>query len=532
MATGRLPAHRSPTPPPQPLSKRDKKRNAHQDKYQDLINDFAQNRDLHFRKQLLGLQTDMMLITQADPYQPEPMDDSPEGIARQVEEAAAGTPYQQDMSPHAGKWYSKFVQEVNQAKEVRDIELSQLVVRHQDNLARIRREYDFKLRLASEECDHLSNTLRERLAKSLSERKARLVKEKEHLDIADTNAILLHPSQFSITNPGSPGGPSGNRKTRHARHRLDDDYGSSLLADTGSKRKRKFEDGLASPTREGNSTPSERKQARALAQQSASALSFNSLFSDKDLKAATSEAYIATTHFFATSKRLGANNSATSNGKVTSTENDDTLGGASPSSSNSDLAAPEMDRTASQTYHATRSQRNLISHHANGGNSHMGAMSILSDLADKAATRPSLPYFLLANYPTRSGAGLPPPPSLMAEEQEEDLARMAELTSKPKGWVDKKLLDDLASKVEKNRDRYKKQQQIEDAANDVSDDPESIRRDKDEEDEEFWGLLDPRFPVHMGVHLVDKQRVGKGKGASSGMIGNIGNGQPGTPSKA
>ena len=125
-----LPGHvrRSPTPPAQPLSKRDKKRNAHQERFQDLTNEFAQNRDQHCRRQLLGLQTDLMLITQADPYQPEPVDDSPEGIARQIDTTMQGSSYPNEVSPHAGKWYSKFVQEVNQAKEVRDIELSQLMV--------------------------------------------------------------------------------------------------------------------------------------------------------------------------------------------------------------------------------------------------------------------------------------------------------------------------------------------------------------------------------------------------------------------
>ena len=119
---------RSPTPPAQPLSKRDKKRNAHQERYQELTNDFAQNRDLYFRKQLTALQTDMMLITQADPYQPEPLDDSPEDISQKVEIALAGTPYQTELSGSAGKWYSKFVQEVNSAKEVKEIELTQLMV--------------------------------------------------------------------------------------------------------------------------------------------------------------------------------------------------------------------------------------------------------------------------------------------------------------------------------------------------------------------------------------------------------------------
>ena len=122
------PGRRSPSPPAMPISKRDKKRNQHIQLQQDYVEDFALNRDPHYKQQLIALQYDMSLITQADPYNPEPMDDSPDEIAREVEEAAAGTPYQADMSKLAGRWYSEFVHEVNEAKEAKEIELTQLMV--------------------------------------------------------------------------------------------------------------------------------------------------------------------------------------------------------------------------------------------------------------------------------------------------------------------------------------------------------------------------------------------------------------------
>ena len=122
------PGRRSPSPPAQPISKRDKKRNQHIAHQQELINDFTQNRDVHYRAQLVALQYDMNLITAADPYDPEPLEDSPEEIARMVEEVAAGTAYQSEMSKLAGRWYSEFVQEVNEAKEAKEVELTQLMV--------------------------------------------------------------------------------------------------------------------------------------------------------------------------------------------------------------------------------------------------------------------------------------------------------------------------------------------------------------------------------------------------------------------
>jgi Sds3-like len=116
------------SPPPQPISKRDRKRNQQMAQFQDLSNDFKENRSGYFHKQIVALQHDMNLITQANPYAPEPLDDSPEAIARLVEVAAAGTPYQAEMSMVAGNWYSEFVQDINQAKEGRDVELTQLLV--------------------------------------------------------------------------------------------------------------------------------------------------------------------------------------------------------------------------------------------------------------------------------------------------------------------------------------------------------------------------------------------------------------------
>jgi hypothetical protein len=131
------PGRRSPSPPALPISKRDKKRNQHIQLQQDLIEDFTLNRDPHYKAQLIALQYDMSLITQADPYNPEPMEDSPDEIARAVEEAAAGTPYQADMSKMAGRWYSEFVHEVNEAKEAKEIELTQLRVSNRP-IARLR----------------------------------------------------------------------------------------------------------------------------------------------------------------------------------------------------------------------------------------------------------------------------------------------------------------------------------------------------------------------------------------------------------
>ena len=120
---------RSPTPPAQPLTKRDKRRNQHVALQQDYQAEFDNDREGHYRRQLIALQQDMNLVTQADPYRPEPLEDAPEDIVQLVAKQASGTPYQSEMSSLAGKWYTEFVHEVNDAKEAKELALIELHVR-------------------------------------------------------------------------------------------------------------------------------------------------------------------------------------------------------------------------------------------------------------------------------------------------------------------------------------------------------------------------------------------------------------------
>ncbi|RMZ90079.1 hypothetical protein DV736_g2698, partial [Chaetothyriales sp. CBS 134916] len=417
-------ANPSPSPPaPQPMSKRDRRRTQHLAHQQDLLDDFSSNRESHYRRQLIALQSDMNLITHADPYAPEPIDDSPEEIARLAEQAASGTPYQSELSSLAGKWYAEFVREVNDAKESKEIALIDVTNTHNQRLERLKHECDFRLHLVAEEAETMTSTLRERLVQQLSSKRQRLVKEKEQLDIADTNALLLHPSQFTITNPASPGGAATSRKTRHTRHRGDQDdlngYGEA-----GGKRKRKFvDDDYGSPSRNGASTPAGRR-ADALAHQVAPLYSIHSLFTDKELNFQS-----------------------------------DLSPAESAGEEEADLEAPEMDRTASQNVHVTRSTRTI------GG---LAGLNILSDLAEKAATRPQLPYATLHSHTSKSGTVLPQPSRLMDTELEEDLLKLAQIESQPRGTVNKKAIDDALKPVSEVRSN-----------------------------------LAPDWPVYMDMHLVD-----------------------------
>lgn len=129
MSNGLHSRGRSTSPPTSmPLSKRDKRRSALQERLHDLTASFSQNRDTQFRQQLHALQCDMTLINNADPYNPGPLPDSADEIAHLIENTVGGGKFAKEMASLAGMWYSRFVQEVNQVKADRDADLAMLVV--------------------------------------------------------------------------------------------------------------------------------------------------------------------------------------------------------------------------------------------------------------------------------------------------------------------------------------------------------------------------------------------------------------------
>ncbi len=70
----------------------------------------------------------MALIANSDMYGTAPLSDSPEDIAKFINELAASGQLVPEAIP-SGRWYANFVQEVNQTKEERDAELAMLMVR-------------------------------------------------------------------------------------------------------------------------------------------------------------------------------------------------------------------------------------------------------------------------------------------------------------------------------------------------------------------------------------------------------------------
>lgn len=142
------PIEPSTSPQPQPLTKRDVRRNRIMEKLQGMINTFNSNQHNHYRAQLQGVQVDMTLVLRADPYGPDaPLSENPEDISdliastmkgNQNGEGAINLPNdeaaRQDYYSMAGKRYTEFVREVNDAIEQRDADLTALHVRQEELL--------------------------------------------------------------------------------------------------------------------------------------------------------------------------------------------------------------------------------------------------------------------------------------------------------------------------------------------------------------------------------------------------------------
>ncbi|KAA6408160.1 MAG: hypothetical protein FRX48_07902 [Lasallia pustulata] len=472
----------SATPPlPQTLSKRDKRRNAISERLNELITTFAENRDHIYRQQLHALQVDMGYMLRADPYQDKPLDDLADDITDEMVAAMASNPNsfvrggqgaarmpmpEVELPPSSGKWASVFAQEVNNALEQRDASLTLLAERHSRKMQSIHQDKLYRVKVALDEHKLLTEALRERLLQTLGQKKARLLKEKDQSDIAEINALFLHPNQFSIINPGSPGGAQSNRKTRHTRHRLDaDDAG---VAGESGKRKRKaaIEDyGSPGPSMRiidmDSTNPWKAAHARQTAHQMTAPLySVDRLFTEKELSLFNQSAHVAARRYFASKRQNTHHNSngmplshdsgTATHGNATDAE-DNAAGSGNGTlidegdNEDNEVAAgaalaPGMDRTANQSFHATRSTRAT----------NISGLNLLGDLAGLA-----IPAIAVSGPRDVARGGRNPddltangPPRLDAREADEDLALMQaaiEEDGKGDGSINQRLIDELAA---------------------------------------------------------------------------------------
>lgn len=308
-------------------------------------------------------------------------------------------------------------------------------------MAELERNTSYKIQVAQREHVELASTVRSRLISSVTKKRDKLLREKEQLDIADSSALFLHPSQFSMNMPGSPGGAANPRKTRHMRHRVGDQDEAAL--ERGRKRKAAADDdatdspapylrslpndirSLPNDINGGASPYRDAREKTLYAQYEAPVFSIERLFTDKELAHATTIAQIATHHFFhqnntppngesAAAPHTNGNASASAlslDGSVDAAQTLADLGDAAAAASGtpppSHLQAPDMERTVS--YHATRNATRA------------NPLAALSEAAALTSTNTFTPTLIPI---TRTDKGAPTPPGVEQVAADSDIALM------------------------------------------------------------------------------------------------------------
>lgn len=228
------------------------------------------------------------------------------------------------------------------------------------------------------------------------------------MDLSDSNAMLLHPNQFSINNPASPGGPQAPRKTRRT-HK----FGDPEDLTSENKRKRKFvEEDNESPGPGGRDigigSPFREAKARTVhAQFEAAAYSLERLFTEKELNMAMNHATVAASNFFAKMKVADGSQEATTNGTNGTTHDADNSDPEPDVDSDSPTGPVEMARQVSSNPHATRGATR-------------SALGPASFANGKLPFHHNPPFILPANTINKPNAAAPTPPPLGVQDVEQD----------------------------------------------------------------------------------------------------------------
>ncbi|KAH7321068.1 putative deacetylase complex subunit Sds3 [Stachybotrys elegans] len=339
------------TSPPASQSKRDRKRQHLVERLQSLSEKLYRDRDLTYRDQLQKIQYEISLVQRFDPYDT----DALERITQLLEEhlQAQGAPVHAENARSvvdmAGIRFPDFVGEVEDLIEIRDFKLTQSKNEFERKMQEYKNTHAYKVETAKREHRALTGTLRDRLINTLTQKKNRLNREKEVLEINDSSALLLNPNQFSLTNPSSPGGTHGKRATR-LRKDADD---LQMFSDKKRKRNPGEDDGSPAPMRRAldpNSTTPlwQSEKARAAAKQNGPLYSIDKLFTDKELTLHYNSAAVAS-HQYILRNRVNGSGSSPDESDSGNGDNDN-----GEQDTDSLPSAPMMER---QVSHATRSTR-------------------------------------------------------------------------------------------------------------------------------------------------------------------------------
>ncbi|KAK4166121.1 Sds3-like-domain-containing protein [Cladorrhinum sp. PSN259] len=336
----------APTPAQASQSKREKRRQLINDRVSQLGDSWTKNKDQAFREQLTRIQMDTSLVMRVDPYADRPLDSFEEDEQSLQHSNGDTNPAKRTYLEMAGPRFFDWMISIQDLVEQRDYALTKYKFDFEKKTSEYLNTHAFKIETANREYKALSQTLRDRLINAITTKKYRLNKEKEALEISDASALLLHPNQFSITNPASPGGAHGKRTTRLRREQMEE------LSMDNKKRKRNNnndDDGSPVPQRRAiETTPLWQTDRLATRKATGPIYSIDKLFTDKELSMTYSQSALAAHKYLLTHKPKFDENGR----PIPSPDGSDSGNGEHDEDTDSVPSAPMMERNVS---HATRS---------------------------------------------------------------------------------------------------------------------------------------------------------------------------------
>ncbi|KAI0013192.1 Sds3-like-domain-containing protein [Xylariaceae sp. FL0662B] len=405
---------------PPPPSKRDKKRQILSERLAILADQFSRDKDKHYRDELHKIQVDVNLVGRVDPYADRPLDE----IHREYRELSQATNNgnnngNRSLLEMAGPTFSEWVHQVEDLVENRDFELTSQKYEYERKMQEYRNTRAYRIEVAKREHKALSGTLRDRLINTITSKKYRLSKEKEALEISDSSALLLHPNQFSLTNPSSPGGTHGKRNTR-LRREMEELPGFS----ENKKRKRNAadDDGSPAPMRRAFDTSTttplwQSDRIRGMRKESGPVYSIDKLFTDKELCMTYNTAALAAHKHLLTRRDA--------NGNVLPPPDESEAGNGDLNDEEEDPSAAAMERQPSHSMRSTRGGQNHQNFYDDKvlGIEGLANFEIPGNLDKMAAQEPKLPPLIHSQYSkayVKSESNTPT--SLTADDTNQDLA--------------------------------------------------------------------------------------------------------------
>lgn len=289
--------------------------------------------------------------------------------------------------------------------------------------------------LANAEYKALAATVQRRLINTVTRKRDRLLKEKEQLNIVDTNPLTFNPNHFTANLPASPNPHLAQRKMRHTRQRPLDD-GDASATDRGRKRKANDDDPADSqaympprPSTALSDMPSEKSVvARTNAQYEAPVYSIEQLFTEKELALASSIGQIAARDVLYRQQQQQQPNTDVPVAvplvaAPTVTDAETQPKPAEATQPNPEGSPPQMNADPSSTMDMERTQ----SYHATRGATKANPLSFTTDAAAAFSSdnikllNPFIPNMIPI---TKTERGAPTPPSLTGADAEGDLALM------------------------------------------------------------------------------------------------------------